>query len=277
MPEPIDPVAFHDFEHAGWQKASTFYADTFGTLTAQTIDPLLDSVRAKSGMRVLDVASGPGYAAGAAAARGATVVGIDFSPLMVEEARRRYESVASLEFLEGDAERLPFKSNQFGAVVMNFGLLHLARPEVAISEAFRVLEPGGRYAFTVWGKPDEAVGFGVVLRAMETHGRTDVGLPDGPPFFRFSDAGECHRTLAQAGFREINVRQLPLVWNLPSADALFQAALCGGVRTSAALQAQTPEALAAIRSAVHAALQQYTRDDTVALPMGVILASAAKP
>jgi SAM-dependent methyltransferase len=277
MPEPIDPVAFHNFEHAGWQKASTFYAETFGTLTALTIDPLLESVRVRSGIRVLDVASGPGYAAGAAAARGATVVGIDFSPLMVEEARQRFEGVASLEFLEGDAQKLPFESGQFGAVVMNFGLLHLARPEAAISEAFRVLEAGGRYAFTVWAKPDEAVGFGVVLRAMETHGRTDVGLPDGPPFFRFSDAGECHRTLAQAGFREINVQQLPLIWNLPSADALFQAALCGGVRTSAALQAQTPEALAAIRSAVHAALERYTRDDDVALPMGVVLASAAKP
>lgn len=277
MPEPIDPVAFHNFEHAGWQKASTFYAETFGTLTALTIDPLLESVRVRSGIRVLDVASGPGYAAGAAAARGATVVGIDFSPLMVEEAKQRFEGVASLEFLEGDAQKLPFESGQFGAVVMNFGLLHLARPEVAISEAFRVLEAGGRYAFTVWAKPDEAVGFGVVLRAMETHGRTDVGLPDGPPFFRFSDAGECRRTLAQAGFREINVQQLPLIWNLPSADALFQAALCGGVRTSAALQAQTPEALAAIRSAVHAALERYTRDDDVALPMGVVLASAAKP
>ena len=43
MPEPIDHIAFHDFEHAGWQKASTFYADTFGTLTALTIDPLLDA------------------------------------------------------------------------------------------------------------------------------------------------------------------------------------------------------------------------------------------
>src|SRR4029453_3677208 len=104
MPEPIDHVAFHDFEHAGWQKASTFYADTFGTLTALTIAPLLESVGVKPGMRVVDGGSGPGYAAGAAAARGATVVGIDFSPLMVEEARRRYESVASLEFLEGDAQ-----------------------------------------------------------------------------------------------------------------------------------------------------------------------------
>src|SRR5262245_48512975 len=101
MSKPIDPAAFHDFEHAGWQKASTFYSDTFGTLTALTIDRLLESAGVKSGTRVLDVASGPGYAAATAAARGATVVGLDFSPLMVEEARRRYDEVASLEFLEG--------------------------------------------------------------------------------------------------------------------------------------------------------------------------------
>ena len=100
------------------------------------------------------------------------------------------------------------------------------------------------------GAPEEAVGFGVVLRAMETHGTTKVGLPDGPPFFRFSDADESRGALSRAGFTAVAVRTLPLVWRLPSGEALFEAALHGGVRTSAALQAQTPEALAAIRRAV---------------------------
>jgi ubiquinone/menaquinone biosynthesis C-methylase UbiE len=268
------PTAFHDFEQAGWQRAAGHYPDTFGTLTAQTAGPLLKAAGIRSGMRVLDVATGPGYVASAAAACGATVVGLDFSPAMIAEARRRYPGI---ECHEGDAEALPFGDGTFDAVVMNFGLLHLARPEAAIEQAYRVLVPGGRYAFTVWARPEEAVGFGVVLRAMETHGTTAVGLPDGPPFFRFSDPGECRRALAQAGFRSEGVQVLPLVWRLPSADALFEAALRGGVRTSAALQAQTPGALAAIRAAVRDELQRYADGSTIAVPMHVVLASGGKP
>ena len=59
---------------------------------------------------------------------------------MVAEARRRWPA---LTFREGDAEALPFESSSLDAVVMNFGLLHLARPDVALAEAFRVLRPAG--------------------------------------------------------------------------------------------------------------------------------------
>jgi len=155
-------------------------------------------------------------------------------------------------------------------------LLHLAQPDAAIHEAFRVLVPGGRYGFTVWARPEEAVGFGVVLRSMEAHGRTKVGLPDGPPFFRFSDGDECRGALSRAGFTGLAVRKIPLLWRLPSAAALFEAALHGGVRTSAALQAQTPDALAAIRRAVLDELQQYAQGEGIAVPMPVVLASGTK-
>jgi hypothetical protein len=111
---------------------------------------------------------------------------------------------------------------------------------------------------------------------METHGSTDVGLPGGPPFFRFSDPDECRKTLRDAGFVDVEVRRIPLVWRIPSAELLFQAALRGGVRTSAALQAQTPEALAAIKRTVLAALEPYAEADGVAIPMSVVLASAAR-
>jgi SAM-dependent methyltransferase len=270
----IDPAAFHDFEQSGWQRASEYYSYTFGTLTCQTAEPLLDAAGVTGGLRVLDVATGPGYVAGLAAARGANVIAVDFSPLMVGDARKRHPD---LDVREGDAEALSFAAGTFDAVVMNFGLLHLARPDQAIAEAHRVLTPGGRYAFTVWAGPEEAVGFGAVLRAMDACGRQDVGLPPGPPFFRFSDAGECRRSLTAAGFADIDVRKIPLVWKLPSSGALFEAAYYGGVRTSAALQAQTPEALAAIRQAVLAEIERYAGHGLVSLPMPVVLASARRP
>jgi ubiquinone/menaquinone biosynthesis C-methylase UbiE len=125
VPEPFDAGAFHDFEHAGWERAAEFYGSAFGELTAQTAGPLLDAVGATAGTRLLDVASGPGYIAGAAADRGATVTGLDFSSAMVAEARVRHPGIA---FREGDAEALPFDAGTFDAVVMNFALLHLARP-----------------------------------------------------------------------------------------------------------------------------------------------------
>src|SRR4051812_1682771 len=112
--------AFHEFERAGWQKAADYYGGTFGTLTAQTAEPLLAAVSTRPGIRLLDVARGPGYVAAAAAAQGADVVGLDFSPPMVAEARRLHRAI---EFVEGDAEALPFEDRSFDAAVMNFGLL----------------------------------------------------------------------------------------------------------------------------------------------------------
>ncbi|MGZ9256264.1 MAG: SAM-dependent methyltransferase, partial [Candidatus Binatia bacterium] len=78
-----DPEKFRNFELAGWQGIPTGYHDAFGSLTTQAIDSLLDSVRLKKGMRFLDIASGPGYVAAAAAKRGATALGVDFSAAMV--------------------------------------------------------------------------------------------------------------------------------------------------------------------------------------------------
>src|SRR5205823_10905274 len=101
-----DPVAFRALEHAGWQGAARHYDDAFGSLTRQAVDPLLDSAEVRSGARTLDVASGPGYAAAAAAARGARVAALDFSSAMVELARSQNPEI---EFREGDAEALPFR------------------------------------------------------------------------------------------------------------------------------------------------------------------------
>jgi SAM-dependent methyltransferase len=266
----MEPSNFHDFEQAGWERAAERYGDAFGPLTSQTIPLLLTAAGVGKGTRLLDVASGPGYVAAAAADLGATPIGVDFSSEMVGHAARRYPS---LEFREGDAEALAFADATFDAVAINFGVLHLAQPDKALSEARRVLKPGGRCAFTVWATPAVAVGFGLVLNAIETHGRMDVPLPQGPPFFRFSDAAESSRSMVAAGFVAPLVQTVPLVWRLSSGDALCDAFLQGAVRTAALLEAQTPEAMANIRQAIRDGAERYRGDAGIDLPMAAVLTS----
>lgn len=275
MPNPpIDPEAFRAFEHEGWERIPQRYHNAFASLTSQMTTPLLDAVGVTTGVQLLDVATGPGYAAAAAAKRGAEVVGVDFAPAMVAEARRRYPTV---DFREGDAEDLPFPEASFDAVTMNFGLLHLGRPERALTEGHRVLRPGGRLGFTVWARPEQAIGFQMVLRAVESYGKLDVQLPQGPHFFRFSDPQECHRSVLGAGFVSPTVKTIPLLWRLHSPDALFENMFEGTVRTAGLLRAQSADAVRAIRKALRQAAMPYQKGDGVELPMPAVLVSARKP
>jgi SAM-dependent methyltransferase len=269
----LETEKFRSFELAGWQEIPAGYHDVFGPLTAQAIEPLLDAVRLKKAMSFLDIACGPGYVAAAAAKRGAIVLGIDFSAPMVAHARLLQPGV---EFREGDAEALPCGNGLFDAAAMNFGILHLGQPEKAILEAHRVLRTGGRFAFSAWAKPEETIGFGIVLRAVERHGEPRVELPQGPPFFRYSDPEECQRGLIVAGFESQNVTKVQQIWRLPAGDGLFNAMKDSTVRTAGLLRAQKPTVLQKIRDEIRQSLAQYTKGDVVELPMPAWVASGVK-
>ena len=264
---PVDPVAFRQFEHEGWQKVASRYNDSFAPVTTQSIGPLLDAAHVRAGARVLDVACGPGYVTAAAAERGASALGIDFSSEMVLEARQRYPG---LEFMEGDAEAMALPDAAFDAVLFNFGMLHFSRPERAISEAHRVLRPGGRVAFTVWAAPEKTLGFGIVLAAIQKYGDLNVPIPPGPPFFRFSVREESEQFLAAAGFVSPVVSEVPQTWKLSSADELFNVMYYASVRTAALLHAQKPEVLESIRMEIRGQVERYANE----LPMPALLYSA---
>ncbi len=264
---------FREFEHSGWQSVASPYHDYFARLTRQAIKPLLDAAGAGSSTDLLDVATGPGYVAAAAAQRGATVTGVDFSSVMVAKAQKDYPSIT---FMEGDAESLPFAEASFDIVCMSFGMLHLSKPEQAAAEAFRVLRPNGRFAFTVWSTPDSSPAFGIALSAIEKHGNSKVPLPPGPPFFRFSDMQESRLVLQQAGFCDVTCRQIPMLWQLDCAEDLFKAFFEGTPRTGGLLRAQSAEDLKAIETAMRDEASKYEKNGRIEIPMASVLAIGVK-
>src|SRR5664279_4956047 len=99
---------------------------------------------------------------------------MDLAEGMVSLAARLHPD---LEFRRGDAEALPFPDELFDAVVGNFVLLHLGRPERAVSEFVRVLGPGGRVALTVWDLPERTRVLGVFLRGCRGTSHAPRGHP----------------------------------------------------------------------------------------------------
>ena len=268
--------SFRDFEHAGWSNGAVCsdYDRHFGAITIQSAPALLDSARVVDGSRVLDVCCGAGYAAGLAAERGADAIGVDFSQAQVELAAERYPEV---EFRQGDATSLGFDDQSFDCVVNGIGIPHFEDPDSAILEAFRVLRQGGRFAFSVYAKPDEAVGFGMIYGAVQAHGTMDIGLPSGPNFFLFSDPNESKRRLTTAGFQGIEFRIIAQTWRLSSPDELFAAVMNGSVRAAATLRGQEAGAMERIQSAVASALAEYRTGHEYRIPMPALVASAARP
>jgi ubiquinone/menaquinone biosynthesis C-methylase UbiE len=267
--------AFGDFEKAGWEDAATVstYDEHLAPVTRQSTAALLDDAGVRPGLRVLDVATGAGQAAAAAAGRGAEVAGIDFSGAMLGLARSRHPA---LRFEQADAAALPFEAHTFDAVVCAFGLCHFPEPDLALREAHRVLRHGARIAFSVWDLPERTVGFGAVYAAVRRHGTLEVGLPVGPNFWLYSDPEQSREALRDAGFASPTVRTVPQAWALADPDQLFQLVLHGTVRAAALLRAQQPAAREEIRRLLREVVTTYRTGDHYELPMPALLATAVK-
>jgi ubiquinone/menaquinone biosynthesis methyltransferase len=114
---------------------------------------------AGEGTRALDVCCGTGDIAMALAARGAQVSAVDFSESMLARARQRSARLGGprpVEFIQGDALRLPFPDDTFDVVTMGYGLRNLAQFERGVRELYRVARPGGRILILEFGKPEWA-------------------------------------------------------------------------------------------------------------------------
>jgi SAM-dependent methyltransferase len=176
---------------------------------------------------------------------------------------------------EGDAEDLPYPDGAFDAVVSNFGMHHVPRPEMALAQARRVLAAGGRVAFTVWAAPAENTAWRLVFDAVARHGvRSAAKAP--PPGGSFNQTDDCLRALDRAGFANTSARIVRAEWPVAGADTLVAALSAGTVRMAALIAAQEPSALLAIVADIARHAEGYRQGERLVLPIAAILARGEK-
>jgi ubiquinone/menaquinone biosynthesis C-methylase UbiE len=225
-------------------------------------EQLCDTADLRAGWRVLDVATGSGNAAIAAARHGCTAVGIDYVPALLERGRRRAAAEGlPVELLKGDAESLPFPDDSFDAVTSVFGSMFAPDHARTAAEMLRVSRPGGTIALASW-TPDGFIG--ELFRTVAAHVPPPAGVRS-PMLW----GTEGHlRELFGEGIASLEVAERTFTFRFPSAEhfvAFFRKWYGPTLKAFAALEGSAREAL---RRDLVALASRFDRlgADAVAIP-----------
>ena len=159
------------------RQQATWASGDFAVVAARIVfqaEHLCETADLQAGWRVLDVATGSGNAALAAARRGCKAVGVDYVPALLERGRVRADGRApGRRFVEGDAEDLPFPDASFDAVTSVYGSMFAPDHDRAAAELARVCRPGGTIALASW-TPDGFIG--EIFRTVSGHVPPPAGV-----------------------------------------------------------------------------------------------------
>lgn len=275
LQKSVSDQTFHEIEHEAWTSRAGLYDLMFAAISTQAIDETLKSLGNLQGKRLLDVACGTGHLVAAASEQGAMSQGVDFAETMIEMARKNYPSG---DFRVADATMLPFNDCSFDAATCMFGLSHMEHPQVAVNEAFRVLRPGGFYAFALWFGTDEGNEFlKIVQDALTAFVKTDVSLPANWTQLRIADRERCEMITQQAGFEKPSFRRIPIIWREISGREVSDLVDTMSVRTKMIVERQSPTVQKQIREFIHAAMDSRRAQGVRSLAWPALLTVVRKP
>lgn len=263
----------------GWDKR----AEEMAEMARRLNEPLLELVGIAPGQRVLDLASGAGEPALTIAemvGEGGHVTATDLAEGMLGGAKRRAadRGLGNICFEIADAEALPFPDatdrDGFDRVTCRFGLMFFPDKPKALRECLRVLKPGGRAGFMVWGPLADNAVFQINMAAMlEVMGPQDETFLEMP--FILGQPGVLVGLLEQAGFTGVEEQVIQARRKAPGDQPFWRTNL------DMSFGRLWMEAGAAERDAVEAAvvrrLQAYREGDHYRLPVHVRYAAGAKP
>ena len=190
---------------------------------------LVDACAISAGQEVLDVAAGTGNLAVLAAEEGASVVASDISPGQVELGKARSEAEGvSIEWVEADAEELPFEDGRFDCAASVFGTMFAPRPEVVASELFRVVKPGGTVGMANWGP------YGAQSAVFDVMRRYGPPQPEGVPEPREWGVEETARERLEPHASSLDLQRRTITFEFDSPDHAWNTFLSAGPGAAAA-------------------------------------------
>ena len=234
-----------------WGAAARDWARLAEPAATPFYDAVFDAIAVGPGVALLDAGCGAGYALGLAAARGATVTGLDASAGLLEVARER---LADAELHEGDLESLPFVDASFDAVTAFNSVQFAADPLAAIRELGRVARRDAPVAIVTWGAPDQCESR-VIIAAIG-------GLLPPPPAgaagpFALSEPGKLEELASAAGLRPEHAAEVPTPFSYPDLETAVRTQLSSGPARRAIEHAGEP----ATREALSAAFADSRKSD----------------
>lgn len=204
-----------------WQK----WNQKFVAQTRAATDLVVRGADVSPGMKVLDLASGTGEPAlslaNAVGPQG-RVIATDLVPEMLAHARQNAQAqgLLNIDFRLADAEGLPFADAEFDRVTCRFGIMFFPDIPKAMAEIRRVLKPGGRVCFAVFGSLEENPLFLVNLGPFLKRVKMPLPPPDAPHIFRFADLNKLSTALSSAGFRGVKADKHRVIfpWHGPAEE-----------------------------------------------------------
>jgi len=192
-----------DATAAGWEARHAFLERNVGHLS----EWIIERISPEAGQVILEVGAGPGDLGHRIAARvgpEGRVISTDFSPKMVEAARRlgARRGLVNVEYRRLDAEVMDLDDDSVDAVVGRSVYMLLGDPAAALRESRRVLRPGGSLAFTVFTTPDQNPWFAVPAAALMQRGHLAPPPPGAPGIFALGNEGRIRELVDGAGFSE---------------------------------------------------------------------------
>ena len=221
------------------------------------------------GQTILELAAGTGETGFLAAARiGETgrLISSDRSPNMVEAARRAGDELglANVEYRVLDSEGLELEDSSVDGVLSRFGYVLKGDPPPALPEIRRVLRPGGRFAFSVWAERGRNPWMTLPSAVMVDLGHMQPRTPERDDPFTRRSAEHTAALLADAGFPECEVDELPMRYRFADADELW--AFASELRGPVALALDGVDEVE--RAAVRAAIEARTPADADGYRLG---------
>lgn len=245
-------------------------------------EALVDYALPRAGMNVLDVASGTGEPAITIAGRmgmsgHVTASDLNADLLAIAAQRAKQRGFDHVRIQQADAQSLPFNDDTFDLATCRFGVMFFPDVQRAFRELMRVLKPGARVCFAVWG-PKEQPYFSASIGIVHRHIGGSLVAPGGPDPFRFADPGSLSRALNDAGFTNVHEETRVVPWTWPGTPEEVweqQKAVVAPFRSL--LDRVPPADWPRLNEEIHSAIRRYQDGDDLKFTATIVLASGRKP